>query len=78
MTNPQPGEIERVARCRFCNWPATAMMDNGTKVWRVYCNDDGTCGDDAPGCCAEGPEAMTEAEAIALWNALTNTTDGEK
>jgi hypothetical protein len=65
-------------RCPFCGWPATAMMDNGTKVWRVYCNDDGTCGDDAPGCCAEGPEAMTEAEAIALWNALTNTTDGEK
>lgn len=61
-------DTELVERCPFCNWPASAMMDTGTKVWRVYCHDDGTCGDDAPGCCAEGPEAMTESEAIALWN----------
>lgn len=65
---PASDIVERLEPCPFCNWPATAMEDRATRLWRVYCNDDGTCGDDAPGCCAEGPERDTETEAIAAWN----------
>ena len=55
--------------CPFCGAAATAMTEGINGPYRVYCNNDGTPGDDGPPpCSTEGPERATKPEAIAAWN----------
>jgi hypothetical protein len=65
----------RTDACPFCNSPASAMHSSGE--WNVWCNRDGTNGDDeGKPCYAMGPSRDTEAEAIKAWNARpTPATD---
>lgn len=48
-------------RCGFCGGSNVYPWNDGSAEWathKVVC----------PDCCAEGPEAKDESEAIALWN----------
>ena len=60
---------DAIKPCPFCGAASTVMTEGINGPFRVYCNNDGTWGDDGPTPCnAEGPERATAPEAVSAWN----------